>query len=216
MDLGPDFELTSDTLLDLLEILGTVAFAISGALAAVRARMDWFGVLLVGTIVAVGGGTVRDVLLGLLPVAWIRDGWPVPVAAGAALVTMLPAVRYHVSFKSARLAILVADAVGLATFAVVSSDIALGVGMSNWQSIAMGVVGATFGGILRDVVINERPVMLTGDFYALAAAVSAALHVAMVSWDVARGVSLWVAVVAGLALRSVALWRRWSVPTFEG
>ena len=89
----------SEALLVALEVVGTMAFAVSGALASRRARMDWFGIVVLGVLVAIGGGTLRDVLLGRFPVSWIEDGWPVPLAAATAVATIVPTIHRSITYQ---------------------------------------------------------------------------------------------------------------------
>lgn len=194
-------------------MIGVVAFSVSGAVAARRARMDWFGVVVLGVIVAVGGGTLRDLLIGRTPVGWIEQGWPVPLAAATAVATLIPFVYRILVHGPARHTVLAADAVGLASFSVTGADVALRAGMSWWVAVTLGVMTAVFGGIFRDVLINERPAVLTGEVYALAAAIGATLFVTLDAGGVHRWAAVWVPVLVALTLRVLVLWRGWTTPT---
>jgi uncharacterized membrane protein YeiH len=158
---------TSDLLTNTVVILGTVAWAVSGAMAAARHRLDWFGVVVLGVIVAVGGGTVRDLLLGL-EVSWIQRPWPVFLAAGVALLTIPPARRWATAVDQWQI-VLAADALGLGLFTVLGCDTALHAGTSSVVAVILGVMGGISGGVIRDLLLTRTPVVLTGEIYALAA-----------------------------------------------
>src|SRR5690606_18631255 len=145
-----------DTFAALLDWFGIVVFAITGALVASRKQMDLVGFVLLGTVTGIGGGTVRDTLLGALPVFWVREpGYLVAcvlVSAAAFLLAHIPQSRYRL--------ILWCDAVGMALFAVTGAEMALLAGAGAVVAIAMGVTTATFGGIIRDLLGGESPVIL--------------------------------------------------------
>jgi uncharacterized membrane protein YeiH len=208
---------SSEVLLDLLEMVGTMAFSLSGAVAARRARMDWFGVVVLGVAVAIGGGTLRDLLIGHQPVSWIEDGWPVPLAAAATLPTMHTWLHQAVTQRrTVRRTVLLADAVGLATFSVVGADVGLRAGLSPWVAVVLGVITAVFGGIFRDILVNERPAVLTGEVYALASAIGATLYVVLAEAGLVPWLATWIAVVLALGLRVLVLRRGWSTPPVGG
>jgi uncharacterized membrane protein YeiH len=197
-----------------LEIVGTVAFAVSGAMAAVRARMDWLGVLVLAIVVAIGGGTVRDLLLGRVPVFWVAEPWPVVVAAVTAVVVIGLATRYPQSKPDSWTVVVVADAAGLAVFTVAGTLIAAAGGASPPVAVLLGVVTGTGGGVLRDVLVGRRPLVLVGEVYALAAVAGATLFLLLVEASGDPGVARWVAVAVVLAVRLLALRRGWSLPSF--
>jgi uncharacterized membrane protein YeiH len=203
----------SDAALDVLQVVGTIAFAISGVMVAGERKMDWFGVVVLGVLVAVGGGTLRDLLLGA-PVFWIESPWFVAVAAATALVTIAlmttPAVSLtSVHYRNYRL---LSDALGLAVFAVLGTQKALEMGTSGFVAIIMGVITGIFGGIMRDVLASQLPAVLHGGFYALAALAGCTVFVVLSETSVAPLVGLWVSFLVILLLRIVALVRHWSLP----
>jgi uncharacterized membrane protein YeiH len=205
---------TSAWVFDALQVVGTVAFAVSGAMAALRKKMDWFGVAVLGVIVAVGGGTIRDLLLPKTPVAWVEDPWPVALATATALV-MIPLVsrvRHRVDNDNG---VLLADAAGLAVFTVLGADVALGAGVSLPVAALLGAVTGTGGGVLRDVLASRVPVLLTGQIYAMAALAGAALYVVLVDLEINPLVVVWGPVLVIFGLRAIALWRDWSLPSLD-
>ncbi|MBJ7519904.1 MAG: TRIC cation channel family protein [Solirubrobacteraceae bacterium] len=201
---------SSQSLIDVLEVAGTIAFAVSGAMAATRHQLDWFGVVVLGVIVAVGGGTIRALLLGD-PAGWIEEWWPVAVAAASA-AAVIPLSRWVGTEFDSWNSVLSADAVGLAVFTVVGADAALEAGAPAGVAVVLGVVSGIAGGILRDVLVGDQPAVFTGQIYALAAAVGGMLYVALLRTEVDPTLALWAPIAVIFGLRMVALRRDWSVP----
>lgn len=199
----------------LLEVLGTIAFAVSGGAVAVRAGMDWLGVMVLAVVTAVGGGTIRDLLLGRLPVAWIEDPWPIAVAlvAGALVIALGHRVP-HLALDS-RGAVLLADAAGLAAFTVTGTLVSLASGVSGGIAMVLGVVTGAGGGVIRDVLARQRPLILVGQIYALAALLGAAVVVALDAVGVGEIVTRWIAVAVVLVVRLLAIRNQWTLPSFE-
>lgn len=161
----------------LLDLLGVAVFAVSGALAAGRKRLDLLGVIVIATVTAIGGGTTRDLLLDRHPVFWVEDPSYLAVIAGVTLSTVL-----YVRWRPAPEASLaVADAFGLAFFVVSGAGIAQQLGLPVLSVIIMGVLTGVAGGVIRDVLTAEIPMILHGgELYATAAITGAAFFVALV------------------------------------
>ena len=158
-----------------LQLLGTVAFAVSGAAVAVRADMDWLGVAVLATVTAIGGGTLRDLLLGRLPVNWVQDPWPVWVALGTAAVVIAEAYWHPRQAPDSLRMVLWADAAGLAVFTITGTELALDSGISGPVAVLPGVLTGTGGGVARDVLARQRPLVLAGQIYALSAVAGGAV-----------------------------------------
>ncbi|WP_119069779.1 trimeric intracellular cation channel family protein [Rubrobacter indicoceani] len=148
-----------------LDLIGVAVFAVSGALAAGRQRMDFFGVIVVAVITAIGGGTIRDVILDNRPLFWTSDANYLYVILLAALVTMF----YSRFVRPPRRSLLVADAFGLGLFTYVGAEAAYNAGTIGIVVVMMGVVTGVAGGILRDVLCNVVPLVLRREVYATAA-----------------------------------------------
>lgn len=206
---------TGDAFL-LLEVLGTVAFAVSGGAVAVRAGMDWLGVVVLAVIAAIGGGTLRDLLTGTLPVSWVIAPWPVLVAILTGLTVIVIGHRVPRVSLDSWTAVLVADAAGLAAFTVTGAVTTLSEGATNAVAVVLAVVTGTGGGVLRDVLARERPLILVGQIYALASIVGACVVVVLTNIGAADPVVRWSAVAVILALRLAAVRWRWSLPRFAG
>ena len=168
------------TFLTAIDWFGMAVFAVTGALVASRKRMDIFGFMLLGCVTGMGGGTLRDAMLGALPVFWVREPVYLAICAGVSAATFflahIPESRYRV--------LLWLDAAGLALFCVVGADRALTAGASAFIAIAMGVVTGTFGGVMRDILGGESPLILRREIYVTAALVGAAVFVGLLALGV--------------------------------
>ena len=198
-----------ENLLTIFDAVGIFVFAISGALAAVCAGMDLFGIMALSLMPAVGGGTLRDLVLDQ-PVFWIESPQPIYIAfAGAALTFFF---SRHLQGK--RLIWLTwADAVGLALFCVVGAEKALDVTGSILIATMMGVVTGAAGGIIRDIICNEIPlVMKKGEIYATAAFLGGGSFCILVELGVSGPIALWLAMGAAFLARAGGILKGWTLP----
>lgn len=195
----------------MLDWTGTAVFAVTGALVASRKRMDIFGFILLGCATGIGGGSLRDLMLGVAPVFWVREpiylAICVVVSAATFFLAHVPESRYR--------ALLWLDAVGLALFCVIGADKALAAGAAGFIAVAMGAATATFGGIIRDLLGGESPLILRKEIY-----VTAALAGSLVFVAGARLGAPWLAAaLTGFAacfiVRALAIVRGWSLPVYR-
>ncbi|NWG71428.1 MAG: trimeric intracellular cation channel family protein [Parvularculaceae bacterium] len=193
-----------------LNIIGLFVFAISGALTALRNDMDVFGVAMIAFVTGVGGGTVRDVLLGAFPVWWVKE----PMAIGVCLAGALVATVGQPVIASRLKALIWADAVGLSVFAILGAQAALAAGASPVIAVFMAAVTATFGGVVRDVLCNEVPLVLRQEIYATAALIGAGLYVGLLHFGAPAGPSAVAAAFATFAIRGAAIVFRIESPKF--
>lgn len=189
----------------LLDLFGVAVFAVSGSLAAGRKRMDLFGVCVLGFATAVGGGTLRDLLLGVRPVFWITDPTYVYVVVVASIMTFIGA-RFRE--PPARL-LLVADAMGLAMFCVIGADKALLVGVRPVIAVIMGIITGVAGGMIRDVLTGEIPLILRREIYATAALCGAVAFVLLPAVSSDPTFNTFAAATLALVLRLAAI--RWGI-----
>lgn len=199
-------------LLSVLQLVGIAVFAASGALAAVRARLDVFGVVVLGLTTALGGGIIRDLLLGVHPPTTLRS-WPnLAVPAVTALVVFWA----HPQVARLRRAMLLADAVGLGVFVTTGTAAALALGAPSYTACLIGMTSGIGGGAVRDLLLREIPVVLRREIYALAALAGAVL-VAVGAWlHLPAGPATVLGSAVVVAVRVIALWRRWNAPRAKG
>ena len=199
------------TFLAALDLIGIAIFAVTGALVASRKRMDIFGFMLLGAATGIGGGSLRDVMLGELPVFWVKEPAALVicliVSAATFFLAHIPESRYRV--------LLWLDAAGLSLFCVVGADKALDAGTGPFIAVAMGVMTSTFGGVIRDILGGESPLVLRKEIYVTAALAGASAYVGLTSF----GAGETVATASGFALcfiiRALALHYRWSLPVYR-
>ncbi|MBM3529313.1 MAG: trimeric intracellular cation channel family protein [Alphaproteobacteria bacterium] len=194
-----------------LDLFGTAVFAVTGALVASRKRMDIVGFMLLGAATGVGGGSVRDMMLGLMPVFWVKEPLYLAICVGVAAATFFVA---HVPESRYR-ALLWLDAAGLAFFCVVGADKALAAGVGAFIAIAMGVVTATIGGAIRDVLGGESPLILRKEIYVTAALAGACTYVALAALSAPQAVSAVAGFAGCFVIRALALRHGWSLPVYR-
>jgi len=200
-----------DAALRWIDLAAVFVFSASGALVASRKQMDVVGFVLIGCITGFGGGSVRDLLLGRLPLFWLRAPDLVAAAALGAILVFFTAHLVESRFR----ALLWIDAVGLALYAVLGAEIALIAGAEPWAAVLLGTVTATAGGMLRDVICNELPLILRKEIYITAAAAGAAAYVALRLAPLPRDAALGGGAALALAIRALAIWRGWSLPPYR-
>lgn len=194
-----------------LDWLGIVAFTITGALVASRNQMDAVGFVLLGTVTGIGGGTLRDLLLGIHPILWVERPAYLVVCIGVSFLLFFTA---HLVHKRYRL-LLWADAVGLTLFATVGAERAISAGAAPIVAVTMGVITACFGGIIRDVLGHQRSIIFTREIYVTAAMAAALAYVSLNAFGVTREVALTAGLVAGFGLRGSAIFWGWSLPRYH-
>lgn len=199
--------------MELVALIGTVVFAASGVLAVIEQRLDWFGAIVVGVVTASGGGTLRDLILGISPPFWVTDQAYLLAAFGGAVAGI--AVAYALRWTEGRLdlALRVADAVGLAVFSYVGAELTLANGYEGSIAIVMAVLTGVGGGLMRDVLTARTPLVLTGEIYAVAAIAGAAMYVALVELSaLPDSAAAAIAMSTTLSIRVMSLHREWSLP----
>jgi uncharacterized membrane protein YeiH len=189
-------------------VIGVASAAVSGVLAASRKRLDWFGASVVAIVTAVGGGTTRDLLLGQRPVFWVTDPSLVGIAFSAALGTIGFTRRYTVP----RRALLWVDAVALGAFAVLGARVALEAGATPVMAVVLGAMTSVVGGVLRDLLCVEIPVLFRGEVYALAALAGAATYVALVLHTHADALASAAGTAVALTIRVIAILAKVRIP----
>ena len=192
-----------------LDFFGIGVFAISGALLAAQKRLDFVTFVFFAAVTGVGGGTLRDLLIGA-PVFWIGTNATLLICIGAAIAVWLMSLQ-RLSGK----ALAWFDAAGLAAYATYGSAKAIGYGVAPVPAFAMGVLTACFGGIVRDVLAGEPSILMRRELYVSAAALAAGLFVVSSLVRAPTWPAATVAVAAGFTLRALAITRGWSLPPYR-
>ncbi|MEX0583160.1 MAG: trimeric intracellular cation channel family protein [Sneathiella sp.] len=195
----------------ILDLIGVAVFAATGSLVASRKEMDLIGFGMMATFTGIGGGTLRDLILDR-PVFWISDQRYLVVCLAIAFV-----LYFFASRVQKRYVLLVwGDAAGLVAFAVLGAEIARISGASPLVSIVLGMITATFGGLIRDLVANDVPLLLKQEIYATAALASASVYVTTVTaFQVAPLIAACAAILTGFGLRAGAILFGWSLPRYK-
>ncbi len=192
-------------------IIAITAEAMSGALAAGRRNMDFFGVAVIAFLTALGGGTVRDILLGNFPITWTQHPLYIyiTITGGLATIVLARFMRHlHQLF-------LVLDAIGLVAFTVIGCNVALRLGYDTVVVVMAGIITGIFGGIIRDIMCNRMPQVLRHELYASVSLVVALLYLVLRHQGVNESVNLLAAFSVGLLLRMSAIRWKLSLPVFS-
>ncbi len=193
-----------------LDLFGVLVFAVAGSLSAGKKRMDLFGVIVVALATALGGGTLRDLVLGCYPVFWVSDPTYLLVGSGASLLTFILA-RF---LKPPGKLLQTADAFGLAIFTVIGAQKAMGLGISPAISAIMGVMTGVAGGMIRDVLSGEIPLILRAEIYATASLCGAAVFTGLSFYLPGNSGIIFLSVAVTLFLRLAAIHWKFSLPVF--
>jgi uncharacterized membrane protein YeiH len=196
----------------ILELAGTFFFSLSGALASKPREQDWFGATFIGFITAIGGGSLRDVLLGSYPLVWISDiGFLYAILAGIVVASLL----YPLLIKLRR-TFLLFDTLGIAFFTILGTEKALQAGVAPEIAAMMGMFTAVMGGVIRDTLTNEVPVIFRKEIYATACLAGAVSYLLLNAIPLPRQASFLIASAIIILIRLLAVKYRLSLPKFPG
>ena len=195
------------TFLTIIEVLGTIAFAISGIRLAAAKQFDWFGSYVVGLVTAIGGGTLRDVLLDI-PVFWMLSPMYLSVT-GISLATVIIFQRLMVGGMRT---LFIFDANGLALFVVVGIEKTTAAGWPMWVACVMGIITGSFGGVIRDILLNEEPLFFRKDIYATACLAGGLAYWLLSLLPIAQWIPQITCAVVVIGLRICAVHYNWSLP----
>lgn len=194
----------------IIEVIGTVAFAISGIRMAAAKRFDWFGAYVVGLVTAIGGGTLRDLLLDA-PVFWMQTWWYLAVT-GLALAFV---IVFRKSLVKHLGALLMFDTIGLALFVVIGIQKSLAFDFPMWVAIAMGMITGAFGGVVRDILINEEPLFFRKDIYATACLAGGGVYSLTMMCNGSEILQQSACATTVILLRFLAVKYSWQLPTLK-
>jgi uncharacterized membrane protein YeiH len=192
-----------------LELIATIVLALTATQVAAAKKLDPFGFMFLAALTALGGGTIRDLLMGATPVFWLKQPIFVLIAAISGLV------GYFLTHAVIRVTTLLQwlDAVSLALFSVLGTEIAQLHGMSPLSAIILGVITTSFGSILRDMVAGDVPLLLRKEVYVTVALFGATLYVLLKKYGFNVEIAAIITMICTFLLRAIVIWRKWSLPT---
>lgn len=196
--------------INIIDYLGTFAFAISGIRLASAKRFDWFGAYVVGLVTAIGGGTVRDLLLNVTPFWMLHPSYL--IITGLALLFVILFGKYVIHLSET---FFIFDTVGLGLFVVVGIVSTLGGGFPFWVAIVMGMITGSVGGIIRDILINEEPLIFRKDIYALACVVGGVCFFVCYKIGLISEITQVLSAVSVILTRVLAVKFHWSLPVLK-
>jgi uncharacterized membrane protein YeiH len=194
----------------IIDILGTIAFAVSGAFLAMDKRLDPFGVLVLSFVTAIGGGTLRDIMIGNLPVSWLTNSTATIVIFSSAVVTLFFG-RY---LKHLTTTLFLFDALGLGLFTIVGINLAIEKEFSMGVCIALGTITACFGGVVRDVLLNNIPLLFRKEIYALACIAGGIIYFMLRKTSLDGDLVTVICILVIFTIRVLAVRFRLSLPQF--
>jgi len=194
--------------LHIIDILGTVAFAVSGAFLAMEKKLDPFGVLVLSFVTAIGGGTLRDILIGNMPVNWLKDESVSVVILLSAITTMI----FGRFLKHLLWMLLLFDALGLGLFTIVGLKLGMEKGLSPGICIALGTITACFGGVVRDVLLNDIPLLFRKEIYAMACILGGVLYFLLKNLAIDTDLVLIISIFSVFSIRLIAVKYNLSLP----
>lgn len=195
-----------------LDLIGTMVFAISGFLVAGEKRFDLFGAAVIAFVTAVGGGTLRDLLIGSTPVGWMLDIWyPSVIGLGIVLAYLLGGWVNRLQRT-----MFLFDTIGIGIFTILGLEKTLALGLHPVIAIMMGTVSAVFGGVVRDVLSNREPLVFRQELYATACLAGGVLYVIIGQFHLPKPVTLITTVAFIVLLRMMAVLRGWYLPKVKG
>lgn len=198
-------------MLTIVYLIAITAEAMSGALAAGRRKLDIFGVTVIAFVTALGGGTIRDLILGRFPIGWTQHPEFVYVVVSAGLLTTIIAPF----IKRLKRLFLVLDAMGLIAFSLIGCTVAMQMGYPIVVVIMSGMITGIFGGVLRDVLCAQVPVVFQRELYASVSLIVCVLYLSLDALGIDNDLNVALSFAIGLTLRLLAIWRKWQLPIFS-
>ena len=198
------------SLFNILDMLGTIAFAISGALSAMNRRLDPFGIFIIAFVTAIGGGTIRDILVGNNPVTWMENTVYVYLIG---IVTIF-AIIFRNKLNYLKKSLFLFDTIGLGVFTITGVETGIVNGLDPIISVALGAMSGTFGGVIRDILCNEIPVIFRKEIYATACLIGALVYVTLYDLNVDADIIYLVTSLIVIGIRILAVKYHLTLPSF--
>jgi uncharacterized membrane protein YeiH len=195
---------------EVLDIIGTFVFAISGALVAMRKKMDPFGIFIIGFVTAVGGGTLRDILIGHQPVGWIQNMQYVY----AIILAVVLAILFRNKIKFLSKSFFLFDTIGLGIFTIIGTKEGINLNFNPIISIALGTMSGAFGGVIRDILCNEIPIIFRKEIYATASVFGGITFIILNQFNLPQNIAYFITVSMVIIIRLIAVKFHLSLPTF--
>lgn len=190
-----------------VDLFGTAVFAISGVLTAMHKKFDLVWTLIIGFVTAIGGGTLRDILIGRFPVSWLEDR----NYFFAILTGYLIAYFFEQQIIKLRKSMFLFDTIGIGLFTILGIQIALEQGLSTESCLLMGVISACFGGVIRDVLTNEIPLIFRREIYATACLLGGIVYLLLVEFSTNENLNILVAIATVIIIRYLSIRYKWSL-----
>jgi len=194
-----------------LDIIGTIAFAISGALTAIEKRYDIFGIAIIAICTAMGGGTLRDLMIGNTPVFWMIDIEYFYIALASVFTTFLAHKRLNKSIQS----LMLFDTIGLGIFSIIGIQKGLNIGLDPIVCVLLGTMTASFGGVIRDVLCGEPPIIFHKEIYATASIIGGGVFFLLRYFNFHNDVDYIVTILVIITIRLLALKHHWQLPQIK-
>ena len=191
-----------------LDLLGTVAFAVSGAIAATKKNTDIYGIIILGCITAVGGGTLRDLLIGRIPPFIFVDYNYLMLSLFASISVFF----FHKFFEKKYDFLLIMDALGLGVFTIIGLSIGLNYNIGYIGAIILGVLTGTAGGMFRDILLGEIPLVLRKTVYASACIIGGILYIVLLNFDISKNINIFLSILTVFSIRIMAIKYNWNLP----
>ncbi|MFV8337952.1 trimeric intracellular cation channel family protein [Flavobacterium sp. LB3P21] len=195
----------------LLDIIGTMAFAMSGALTAMNKKMDPFGVFIIAFVTAVGGGTLRDIMIGRTPVGWMLDLKYVYVI----IIGFILAIIFRKKFDRLRTSLFLFDTIGLGVFTLIGLEKGINIGLHPVICVALGTMTACFGGVIRDILCTEIPVIFRREIYATICILGGIIFFILREFNLEKDVLYLTTSLVIISVRLMAVKFKWYLPTLE-
>ena len=199
------------SIIDILNALGIVAFAVSGALAGIEKRLDFFGVLIISLVTSIGGGTLRDILIGNTPVTWLQNLDTFYIILASAILAIIFRRRLNIF----RTSLFLFDTIGIGLFTLVGIEKGLEIDLHPIICILLGTITACFGGVLRDILCNEIPVIFRKEIYATACIAGGVVFFILRFFNLPEDVIYILTAATVIIIRIYAVLKNWSFPQID-